>query len=82
LKESLTKETVFLKTFFLKGLNPWIKGGAEKRIYEISRRLVERGHEVHLRKAFFDQTFPKSLRDNVVGWLEGYCGGRDIFYMG
>ena len=26
---------------------PWIKGGAEKRVYEISRRLVERGHEVH-----------------------------------
>ena len=26
---------------------PWIKGGAEKRVYEISKRLVERGHEVH-----------------------------------
>lgn len=26
---------------------PWIKGGVEKRIYEISKRLVERGHEVH-----------------------------------
>jgi len=26
----------------------WIKGGAEKRIWEISKRLVERGHEVHL----------------------------------
>ncbi|MFA5384775.1 MAG: glycosyltransferase family 4 protein [Eubacteriales bacterium] len=26
---------------------PWIKGGAEKRIYEISKRLVQRGHEVH-----------------------------------
>ncbi len=26
---------------------PWIKGGAEKRIYEISKRLVKRGHEVH-----------------------------------
>ena len=26
---------------------PWVKGGAEKRVYEISRRLVERGHEVH-----------------------------------
>ena len=27
---------------------PWIKDGAEKRIYEISKRLVERGYEVHL----------------------------------
>ena len=26
---------------------PWIKGGAEKRIYEIAKRLVEGGHEVH-----------------------------------
>jgi len=26
---------------------PWVKGGGEKRIYEISKRLVERGHEVH-----------------------------------
>jgi glycosyltransferase involved in cell wall biosynthesis len=26
---------------------PWVKGGAEKRIYELSRRLATRGHEVH-----------------------------------
>jgi glycosyltransferase involved in cell wall biosynthesis len=26
---------------------PWVKGGAEKRIYEIAKRLVEREHEVH-----------------------------------
>lgn len=26
---------------------PWIKGGAEKRIYELSIRLASRGHEVH-----------------------------------
>lgn len=26
---------------------PWVKGGAEKRVYELSRRLVSRGHEVH-----------------------------------
>ena len=26
---------------------PWVKGGAEKRIYEISRRLAARGHEGH-----------------------------------
>jgi glycosyltransferase involved in cell wall biosynthesis len=27
---------------------PWSKGGVEKRIYEISKRLYNRGHEVHL----------------------------------
>ncbi|MBC7100423.1 glycosyltransferase family 4 protein [Methanothermobacter tenebrarum] len=26
---------------------PWVKGGAEKRIYEIGKRLAMRGHEVH-----------------------------------
>jgi glycosyltransferase involved in cell wall biosynthesis len=26
---------------------PWVKGGAEKRVYELSRRLAERGHDVH-----------------------------------
>ena len=26
---------------------PWIKGGAEKRIYEIGKRLADRGCEVH-----------------------------------
>lgn len=26
---------------------PWVKGGAEKRIYELSRRLAARGHTVH-----------------------------------
>ena len=25
----------------------WVKGGVENRIYNISKRLVERGHEVH-----------------------------------
>jgi len=27
---------------------PFIKGGAEKRIYDVSKRLVQKGHEVHI----------------------------------
>ncbi len=27
---------------------PFVKGGAEKRVWEISRRLADRGHEVHI----------------------------------
>jgi glycosyltransferase involved in cell wall biosynthesis len=27
---------------------PFVKGGAEKRMYELSRRLARRGHEVHV----------------------------------
>lgn len=26
---------------------PWVKGGAERRIYELAIRLVKKGHEVH-----------------------------------
>jgi len=29
------------------GVYPWVKGGVEKRVYEISKGLAERGHEVH-----------------------------------
>lgn len=33
--------------FIYDGAYPWIKGGVEKRVYEIGRRLAERGHDVH-----------------------------------
>ncbi|MCC7551124.1 MAG: glycosyltransferase family 4 protein [Methanobacterium sp.] len=26
---------------------PWVTGGAEKRVYELARRMVQEGHEVH-----------------------------------
>lgn len=34
--------------FVYDAVYPWVKGGAEKRIYELGRRLVQRGHEVHV----------------------------------
>jgi glycosyltransferase involved in cell wall biosynthesis len=33
--------------FIYDAVYPWVKGGAEKRIYELAKRLVEHGHEVH-----------------------------------
>ena len=33
--------------FVYDAVYPWIKGGAEKRIYEIGKRLADKGHEVH-----------------------------------
>jgi len=51
---------------------PWIKGGAEKRIYEISKRLVERGHEIHPLEAFLIKLFLK-----VCG-MKWWDGERDI----
>ena len=33
--------------FIYDAVYPWVKGGAEKRVYELATRLAERGHEVH-----------------------------------
>ncbi len=33
--------------FIYDAVYPFITGGAEKRVYEMARRLVQRGHEVH-----------------------------------
>lgn len=60
---------------------PWIKGGAEKRIHEISKRLVKRGHEVHL----FGMKWWEGEKDIVVdgvyfhgigNWDNLYVNGR------
>lgn len=34
--------------FVYDAIYPYVKGGAEKRIYDISRRLTAKGHEVHV----------------------------------
>ncbi len=34
--------------FVYDAVYPWVKGGAEKRIYELGKRLAEQGHEVHV----------------------------------
>ena len=46
---------------------PWVKGGAERRIYELARRLTLRGHEVHW---------------YGVGWWWPEEGSRDIVMDG
>jgi len=33
--------------FIYDAVYPWVKGGAEKRVYELAKRLAQRGHEVH-----------------------------------
>ncbi len=41
------EEDLMRIAFVYDGAYPWIKGGVEKRVYEIGRRLAERGHDVH-----------------------------------
>ena len=33
--------------FIYDAVYPWVKGGAERRVYELAKRLASRGHEVH-----------------------------------
>lgn len=59
---------------------PWIKGGAEKRIYEISKRLVERRHEVHwygIKWWSGDST----IEQNGV-FLHGVCEPKELYVEG
>lgn len=56
---------------------PWIKGGAERRVYELSTRLAKRGHEVHcfgIKWWEGDNTIQK----NGV-YLHGICSPRSLY---
>ena len=59
---------------------PWVKGGAEKRIYEISRRLAARGHEVHCYGMKWWQGRDDIEMEGVH--LHGICPPRPLYYNG
>ena len=59
---------------------PWVKGGGEKRIYELSKRLVEQGHEVHL----FGLNWwrgPEIIEKNDI-ILHGVCDKMELYVNG
>ena len=58
---------------------PWVKGGAEKRIYELSRRLASRGHEVHCYGMNWWKGEKVVIKDGV--YLHGICKPTN-FYSG
>jgi len=59
---------------------PWVKGGAEKRIYELSRRLAKRGHEVHCYGMNWWMGDDEILKDNVH--LHGICPPMPLYSNG
>ena len=59
---------------------PYLKGGAEKRILEISKRLAERGHEVHLFGMKFWDGEDVFIKDGV--FLHGVCEPMDMYVNG
>jgi glycosyltransferase involved in cell wall biosynthesis len=56
---------------------PYVKGGGEKRFYEIGRQLVQRGHQVHLYGMKFWN------EDNIIEkdglYLHGICRARKLY---
>ena len=57
---------------------PYVKGGAEKRIFEISRRLAARGHEVHLFGMKFWAGDSVFVSNGVT--LHGVCRGQRLYF--
>lgn len=58
-------------------LYPWVKGGAEKRVHELSRRLAGRGHEVHCFGIKWWKGDSVMERDGV--FLHGICDPRSLY---
>jgi glycosyltransferase involved in cell wall biosynthesis len=59
---------------------PWVKGGVEKRIREVSVRLADRGHEVHV-YGMRSWDGPAMIeRDGVT--LHGVCPGEGLYIDG
>ena len=59
---------------------PHVKGGAEKRVWEVSRRLADRGHEVHIFGMKFWDGKDIAERDGVR--LHGICGPGKLYVGG
>jgi len=59
---------------------PWIKGGGEKRIWEISKRLAEKGHEVHWFGIKWWDGEDVFVKDDV--YLHGVCESKELYVDG
>jgi glycosyltransferase involved in cell wall biosynthesis len=58
-------------------LYPYTKGGAQKRVWEISKRLVERGHEVHIFGMKYWDGEDIIIKEGV--YLHGVCKPQKLF---
>ena len=66
--------------FVYDAVYPWIKGGAEKRIYEIGRRLAQNGDDVHLFGVkWWDG---EDIIEYEGMTLHGVCAARELYVNG
>jgi len=66
--------------FVYDAVYPWVKGGAEKRIYELGTRLLEKGHEVHLFGIKWWEG-PDVIEYGGM-FLHGVCKARNLYVDG
>jgi glycosyltransferase involved in cell wall biosynthesis len=66
--------------FVYDAVYPYVTGGGEKRIYEISRRLVKRGHEVHWYGIKWWDGEDVIESDGVV--IHGVCSVKSLYKRG
>jgi len=59
---------------------PYSKGGAQKRVWEIARRLAQRGHEVHLFGMKYWDGDAVLVKDRVH--LHGVCPVQELYTEG
>ena len=61
-------------------LYPHTKGGAQKRVWEISTRLADRGHDVHIFGMKYWDGEDVIVKDDV--YLHGVCEPQELFVGG
>jgi glycosyltransferase involved in cell wall biosynthesis len=66
--------------FVYDAIYPWVKGGIEKRVWELAVRLIRNGHEVHLFGMKFWGGEDILIIDGVV--LHGVCPAQKLYSDG
>src|SRR5512136_542281 len=59
---------------------PFVKGGVEKRVWELATRLTQRGHDVHLFGMKFWDGEEILIRESVC--LHGVCPAQKLYVRG
>lgn len=66
--------------FVYDAVYPWVKGGAEKRIYELGKRLQAKGHEVHLFGIKWWEGADVIEHEGM--FIHGVCKARELYVQG
>nr|WP_320161264.1 glycosyltransferase family 4 protein [uncultured Methanoregula sp.] len=66
--------------FIYDAIYPFVKGGVEKRVWELAVRLTRDGHDVHLFGMKFWDGDPVLIRDGVT--VHGVCPAQSLYANG